>query len=202
MEATWGNNLVDLSDDSDYDNQNQSPHQVHYDTVSDDDHDQDYCDNENENVRKVHKPKYTRKPELGNKNTYFCDSCNFYCTKQSTMSMHYAIKHRKHNGYVCKTCNEEFPVKSMLQQHEKNHHTDAIHICDYDNCNYKFKAKSSLICHFVRKHMKIAKYLIKYDEDPFYRKQYICRECNKRFNKASIYYHIGICSPVSRYVKC
>lgn len=159
--------------------------------------------------------KYTVKYNMDYTYTYCCNFCNYWTKKQSTMCMHYAIKHRsviektskcKNNGsssngdlYECSHCQCSFPVKSKLQQHIKNHHTKSSqYVCPYETCGREFKQKGSLICHVVRYHMP-KKSLYYFDSDRFFKKQYVCISCKKRFTRNAIIYHVGKCSPLSFY---
>lgn len=159
--------------------------------------------------------KYTVKYNMDYTYTYCCNFCNYWTKKQSTMCMHYAIKHRsviektskcKNNGsssngdlYECSHCQCSFPVKSKLQQHIKNHHTKSSqYVCPYETCRREFKQKGSLICHVVRYHMP-KKSLYYFDSDRFFKKQYVCISCKKRFTRNAIIYHVGKCSPLSLY---
>lgn len=191
---------------------------------SDDENDSD-LDSENSQPVEEKGPitmgqKYTVKYNMDYTHTYCCNFCNYWTRKQSTMCMHYAIKHRtaiektskykepshKRKGelftsYDCPYCKTEtsFPVKSQLQQHIKNHHTKQNQfICPYEDCRREFKQKGSLICHVARNHMPQSS-LYYYDNDTFFKKQYVCISCKKRFTRNAIAYHVGKCSPLSLY---
>ena len=187
------------------------------DRCSDGDGDDDY---ENHHLMEEKGPitmgqKYTVKYNMDYTYTYCCNFCNYWTKKQSTMCMHYAIKHRstiektskcKNNGsssngdlYECSHCESSFPVKSKLQQHIKNHHTKSSqYVCPYETCAREFKQKGSLICHVVRYHMP-KNSLYYFDSDRFFKKQYVCISCKKRFTRNAIIYHVGKCSPLSLY---
>ena len=159
--------------------------------------------------------KYTIQYNMDYTHTYCCNFCNYWTKKQTTMCMHYAIKHRstiektaKFNGnklsptttYECPHCDEIFPVISKLQQHMKNRHQkENLYVCPYDTCNgQSFKQKSALICHHVRNHMP-RQCLYYYDSDTFFKKQYVCISCKKRFTRYAVTYHVGKCAPTSIY---
>ena len=144
--------------------------------------------------------------------TYCCKFCQYWTKKQTTMCMHYAIKHRSTvekitktkspttTTYECPHCDEQFPVISKLQQHIKNRHQkESPYVCPYESCNgLSFKQKASLICHHVRNHMQ-RQCLYYYDSDTFFKKQYVCISCNKRFTRNAVTYHVGKCAPTSMY---
>ena len=131
---------------------------------------------------------------------YFCGSCDHRTIKQNTMSMHVAMNHSSRKPHICHHCNETFSVKFQLQQHIKHHHSEAVLNCEHEGCCEKFKTKSLLIFHYVRKHMN-KKLLFKRDKDKFYVKQMICLHCGDRFRNPTICYHVGICSPLSPFSK-
>ena len=156
--------------------------------------------------------KYTIQYNADYTNTYCCKFCNYWTKKQTTMCMHYAIKHRSTvekkvqikspttTTYECPHCDEQFPVISKLQQHIKNRHQkENPYVCPYESCNgLSFKQKASLVCHHVRNHMQ-RKCLYYYDSDTFFKKQYVCISCNKRFTRNAVIYHVGKCAPTSMY---
>lgn len=156
--------------------------------------------------------KYTIQYNADYTHTYCCKFCQYWTKKQTTMCMHYAIKHRSTvekitktkspttTTYECPHCDEQFPVISKLQQHIKNRHQkENPYVCPYESCNgLSFKQKASLVCHHVRNHMS-RNCLYYYDSDTFFKKQYVCISCNKRFTRNAVTYHVGKCAPTSMY---
>jgi hypothetical protein len=133
---------------------------------------------------------------------YCCsyNGCTFRARNQSTVAMHWSVKHGLPQRIKCTDCDEQFLSRSAFQQHYRTNHTNTAYACPHKDCDRVFKSKSSLYPHYARVHLlgKYCRGVYKKDDDPFFKKQHICLSCDTRFNSSnSCYYHIALCHPMS-----
>jgi hypothetical protein len=87
-----------------------------------------------------------------------CPYCDWSSQKGTTFSMHISRKHaseagKEVNPYKCSYCQLDFSAKTHLNHHIANHHEINLINCCHDGCTYKGKNKTSIISHYVNKHM-------------------------------------------------
>ena len=128
--------------------------------------------------------------------TRYCPICpNFSPDKQSTYSMHIIMKHREGKPHSCDYCLKSFAVKTQLQHHIVNIHTESIIQCQHPNCFQTFKNNTAENVHYAKKHMQHVTTFNKLEDKNFVQ----CVTCEKVFKKSAVYYHVSKCHPLSPF---
>ena len=126
----------------------------------------------------------------------YCPICPDFATdKQSTYSMHIIMKHRERKPHNCKYCLKSFAVKTQLQHHVTNIHTEPVIQCQHPNCHQTSKNNTAENVHHVKKHMHHVKMFNKLEDSNFVQ----CVTCEKVFKKNAVYYHVSKCHPLSPF---
>ncbi|XP_043273987.1 zinc finger protein 135-like isoform X3 [Venturia canescens] len=117
--------------------------------------------------------------------TLHCDTCNFTCTKSSTLRSHVKRKHAPRAvkpaiGYIKleQDCEEQDSTSGQVDKRKKQSHTYTVYSCD--SCSFESTNKRKMSSHRRREHPTIS-------QD----KVYFCNDCN--FNtrkKTTLYSHV------------
>ena len=122
-----------------------------------------------------------------------CPYCSYRTEKQSTLSMHIAMKHdTEYRPHQCPHCDKSFRVRTQLHHHVTNHHLSKKIKCKFPDCTNTFKHPTTAKVHFVRSHMQCASYFRELDTAGK-TKMVECLGCSKVCTKAAIYYHLAQC---------
>lgn len=137
------------------------------------------------------------KPSNGNR---LCPYCDYRTSKQSTLSMHIAMKHdNERRPHCCPYCSLTFRVRTQLHHHVTNHHVQPWIKCEDPDCSLTFKNPTTAKVHYVRKHLDhktLFKSVLPPQDDLVQ-----CLSCSKVCKRPSIFYHLAQCSldsPFSR----
>lgn len=122
--------------------------------------------------------------------------CTYVTKKQSTMSMHKAMKHGLIKPNLCSTCNLSFAVRTQLLHHITNKHKSPSVECPATNCKYVAKSSTSVKNHYVRNHMKTDTLFKQFDA-----LNSECLTCEKHCKTSAIFYHVAVCSTESPFYK-
>ena len=125
-----------------------------------------------------------------------CNQCDFSTMKQSTLSMHKAMKHVSFKKHDCSKCIKSFSVRTQLLHHMANKHTTASIKCPFINCKYISKTSTAVKNHYVRQHMRDENLFINFDAI-----HSECTTCEHHFKHSAIYYHVAGCSKKSYFYK-
>lgn len=109
--------------------------------------------------------------------------------------MHNIMKHRDDKPHNCDYCLKSFAVKTQLQHHITNIHTESIIQCQHPTCHQTFKNNTAENVHYVKKHMKHVSTFHKLEDKNFVQ----CVTCEKVFKKMAIFYHVSKCHPRSPF---
>jgi len=95
-----------------------------------------------------------------NNNTELLLLCKYPgCLKEFTSRWSLTRHLKIHSGiksFICNQCNKKFIQKCSLTRHQQTHLKESIWICDYNNCEKRFKLKEYLEIHKKSHHQSLS----------------------------------------------
>ncbi|OAD58809.1 Zinc finger protein 26 [Eufriesea mexicana] len=94
------------------------------------------------------------------KRKYDCTSCDFNCSKKSTLTVHIRKKHRlsavkeDSRRIFCIICNRKYDSQPSLNKHIESHRDRKTNYFTCNSCSFACKRSSTLVSHVVRNHQK------------------------------------------------
>lgn len=88
------------------------------------------------------------------KNFYTCQKCDKVFKTNARLNKHLKLTHSEERPYVCeyKNCEKKFKLKRTLSQHMVVHTGQRNHLCHI--CNFTFAWRCNLVSHIKKKHRK------------------------------------------------
>ncbi|CAK9820699.1 Zinc finger protein 26 [Anthophora plagiata] len=123
--------------------------------------------------------KQVQSQKSSDKRKYICTSCDFSCSRRSTLTVHVRKKHRlpavkedPRRTFPCTICNQKCDSQSSLNRHVEEHKDKKATCFACNTCSFVCKRSSTLVSHVTQNHQRSN------NENAYSRKRTKVTKCN------------------------